>query len=69
VHVLDGFSAHAGHAELLAWFGSIKGRGARPPRVVLTHGEDPAREALAAAIEERFGVVAERPGRGAVIVI
>jgi metallo-beta-lactamase family protein len=69
VHVLDGFSAHAGHAELLDWFGSIEGHGGRPPRVVLTHGEDPEREALAAAIEERFGVVAERPGRAAVIAI
>lgn len=69
VHVLDGFSAHAGHAELLDWLGGIRGRDARAPRVILTHGEDPERAALAAAIEQRFGVTAERPERGAVISI
>ena len=69
VHVLDGFSAHAGHTELLGWLGSIRGRGANPPRVILTHGEDPEREALAAAIEEQFGITAERPERGGVVSI
>jgi metallo-beta-lactamase family protein len=69
VHVLDGFSAHADHAELLDWLGSIQGRGGSRPRVILTHGEDPEREALARAISKRFGVVAELPGRGAVLTI
>jgi len=69
VHVLDGFSAHAGHSELLDWLDRIQGRGSARPRVILTHGEDPEREALAVAIEQRFGVVAEKPERGAVLQI
>jgi metallo-beta-lactamase family protein len=69
VHVLDGFSAHAGHTELLDWLGSIRGRDANAPRVILTHGEDPEREALAAAIEKQSGVTAERPARGGVVSI
>lgn len=63
VHVLDGFSAHADQPGLLDWLGTAIGQG-KPPRVVLTHGEDLAREALAAAIHERFGIDAERPQPG-----
>ena len=67
VHVLDGFSAHADHPELLAWLEQVMA-GERP-RVVLTHGEDRERSALAAAVRERFGVEAEVPAQGAVIEI
>jgi len=83
IHVLDGFSAHADHGELLEWLGAVTGgaRGLSPqgtvssrpaanlPRVVLTHGEDTERAALAAAIRERFGIVAEVPGKGAVLEV
>lgn len=58
VHRLDGFSAHAGHTELVEW---LAGVAPSRPRVVLTHGEDPAREALAAAMASRYGLTAERP--------
>ncbi len=64
VHTLGGFSAHAGQTELLEW---LRPMTAEAPKVVLIHGEDPAREALAAKIRERFGLEAERPGPGAVI--
>jgi metallo-beta-lactamase family protein len=58
IHRLDGFSAHAGHSELLDWLAD-----AAParPRIVLTHGEDAARAALAEAIAQRYGIEAERP--------
>jgi metallo-beta-lactamase family protein len=70
VHLLDGFSAHADQAGLLEWLGPMATQGgSRRPRVILTHGEDPAREALAAAIKRRFDLVAELPQRGAVIQI
>jgi metallo-beta-lactamase family protein len=59
VHRLDGFSAHAGHTELVEW---LAGVAPSRPRVVLTHGEDPAREALAAAITSRYGLTGECPG-------
>ena len=65
VHVLDGFSAHADHDGLLDWLGAVAGSG--KPRVVLTHGEDAERAALAHAVRERFGIEAELPGPGAVI--
>ena len=66
IHVLDGFSAHAGHSELLEW---LSGVAAAKPRVVLTHGEDDARSVLAAAIEARYGITAERPQLSDAIVL
>jgi metallo-beta-lactamase family protein len=42
----------------LDWLSDVA---ASRPRVVLTHGEDEAREALADAIQERYGIQASRP--------
>jgi len=50
-HTVGGLSAHADQPGLLDWYGRIEGR----PPVVLVHGEDPAREALAEALRTRFG--------------
>lgn len=58
VHSLGGFSAHAGQSELLEW---LVPAAARRPRVVLTHGEDRARQALAKEIARRFEIEAELP--------
>lgn len=63
VHTLGGFSAHAGQSDLLAWLKPMS----NAARVVLVHGENPQRTALAAKIRERFEVEAELPGPGAVI--
>ncbi len=62
IHTLGGFSAHAGQDDLLHWLGCVAD--ARP-RVALTHGEEPARVALAGRIDARFGLNAERPALGA----
>jgi metallo-beta-lactamase family protein len=51
VHTLGGFSAHAGHTDLLTWFSAIA---PSKPRVILTHGEDGPRRELAKKIQERF---------------
>ena len=51
VHTLGGFSAHAGQTDLLRWFSALA---SSRPRVVLTHGEDGPREALAAMIRKQF---------------
>ena len=59
VHNLDGLSAHAGQSDLLHWLTPMASHG---PRVFLTHGEDRAREALAAAIHQRFRIRAVLPG-------
>ncbi len=56
---LGGFSAHAGQADLLHWFEPLA---ACKPRVVLTHGEDKPRAALAGKLSERYGVTVEKPG-------
>jgi metallo-beta-lactamase family protein len=59
IHSLGGFSAHAGQSDLLTWLAPMAhGR----PKVFLTHGEDRAREPLAACIEQRFGIKAVMPG-------
>jgi metallo-beta-lactamase family protein len=60
VHSLGGFSAHAGQADLLNWLSPMA---SRHPRVFLTHGEDRAREPLAACIEQKFGIMAVLPGQ------
>jgi metallo-beta-lactamase family protein len=64
VHTLNGFSAHAGQKDLLNWFSSIA---PCKPLVVLTHGEDVARQTLAALIEKQFGLKATLPRMGEVI--
>ena len=48
MHTVGGLSAHADQAGLLDWVGAIEGR----PPVVLVHGEDRAREPLAAKLVE-----------------
>jgi metallo-beta-lactamase family protein len=58
VHTLGGFSAHAGQKDLLAWFGAIA---PSKPRVVLTHGEDEPRGALAKLIQSQFGLRSTSP--------
>jgi metallo-beta-lactamase family protein len=57
-HVLGGVSGHAGQTDLLRWFGSIA---PSRPRLILTHGEDPQRQALRGKIRGRFGITGEMP--------
>jgi len=64
VHTLGGFSAHAGQTDLLTWFEALA---PVRPRVVLTHGEDGPREALAAEIQRRFKLSSQLPGMGETI--
>lgn len=64
VHTLGGLSAHAGRSELLQWASSFS---KASPLVILNHGEDDARAALAAELSARFGYRVERPGARATI--
>ena len=64
IHTLGGFSAHAGQTDLMAWFAAIA---PSKPRVVLTHGEDGPRNALAALVKERHGIDCQLPAIGDVI--
>jgi metallo-beta-lactamase family protein len=64
VQILSGFSAHAGQSELVEWLSPVA---AQRPRVVLTHGENVAREVLRGKIVERFGLDVACPMPGEVI--
>jgi metallo-beta-lactamase family protein len=64
IHTLGGFSAHAGQTELLDWFAAVA---PAKPRVVLTHGENPQRTALAKLIGARFGLTPMLPALDEVI--
>src|SRR5215472_12536836 len=64
VHTLGGFSAHAGQTDLLTWFSAIA---PARPRVVLTHGENEQRGALAKKIQQRFRLSSRLPAMGETI--
>jgi metallo-beta-lactamase family protein len=66
IHTLGGFSAHAGQDDLVRWFASMA---PSRPELILAHGEDRAREALARRIGSEHGIQARRPGLGDVIEI
>jgi len=52
IFTINGFSAHAGQSQLLAWLERFRSPGLR---VFLVHGEHEAQEVLAEKIKERFG--------------
>ena len=61
IHTMGGFSAHAGQSDLLDWFATVA---PSRPRVIITHGEDRARRALAGLISSRHGLKPECPNLG-----
>lgn len=58
---ISGLSAHADAEELMVW---LSQRERDPERVVLTHGELPAQEALAERLEKTYGWPSEIPEIG-----
>ncbi|HVR80988.1 MAG TPA: MBL fold metallo-hydrolase [Luteimonas sp.] len=60
MHTVGGLSAHADQNGLMDWYGNFDGH----PPLVLVHGEDKSREALAGEIGERDGIQVRlaRPG-------
>ena len=60
IHTVGGLSAHADQQGLLDWYASIPNR----PPVALVHGENPARETLAAKLRSLYhvDVVLSQPG-------
>jgi metallo-beta-lactamase family protein len=64
IQTMGGLSGHAGQSDLVQWFDSLA---PARPRVILTHGEDRARTALAGIIGSRHGLTAECPGLNDVI--
>lgn len=66
IHSLGGFSGHAGQSELLEWFEPLA---KAKPRVVIVHGEDRQRNALAGKIKDIHGLNPIIPGQGDVIEV
>lgn len=58
IEVLNGFSGHADHDELLAWVGAIK---QKPRRTFLVHGEEAPALSLANDLKQRYGLVVDVP--------
>ena len=60
LHTVGGLSAHTDQRGLIAWYEGFEGK----PPLVLVHGEDKAREALAGELGEREGIHVRlaRPG-------
>lgn len=59
IHTLGGFSAHAGQTELVDWCSAVAQSGVSS--IMLTHGEDDARQALRKKLQQRLGVLAHMP--------
>ncbi|MCB9845180.1 MAG: MBL fold metallo-hydrolase [Phycisphaeraceae bacterium] len=66
VHTLGGLSAHAGQRELIGWLGAMR---SSSPRVLLNHGEDPARRVLAERIQQELGLRAELPAYQSLVTV
>jgi metallo-beta-lactamase family protein len=66
IRTMGGLSGHAGQSDLVRWFDSMA---SSRPRVLLTHGEDKARNALRKIIADRHQIDAECPGLNKVIEI
>ncbi len=65
IHTLGGFSAHAGQTDLVAWLDAVtRQQGDHAPHVLLTHGEDDARTALADRIISQLGIEPVLPFHG-----
>ncbi len=60
IHTLGGFSAHAGRSGLINWMASAKDM-RKKPRVMLVHGEDKPRQALASGLFDAHGIHAHLP--------
>jgi metallo-beta-lactamase family protein len=63
---MGGLSAHAGQSDLLKWFDSVS---ASKPKLVLTHGEENSRLALAQIILKKYGIKAIIPEYGDIITV
>ena len=66
VYTMGGFSAHAGQTDLLAWVDAVA---AKKPLMVLTHGEDIQRQALAQCIKRQYKLKTILPGQGDTIEV
>jgi metallo-beta-lactamase family protein len=64
IATMGGLSGHAGQSDLMNWFDSLA---PSQPRLILTHGEDKARNALARLIADKHKIQSEFPKLGETI--
>lgn len=64
--LLDGLSAHADYAELLAW---LRASNVSPSAVFVTHGEPAAADAFRRRLKETFGWKARVPDAGETVTL
>ena len=67
IQMLEGFSAHADAAQIVAWMEAITAP--RPAKVFLVHGEGQAQEALKERIQEELGWEVYAPFLGDIVTI
>ena len=67
IQMLEGFSAHADAAQIVAWMGAITAP--RPAKVFLVHGEGQVQEALKERIQEELGWEVYAPFLGDIVTI
>lgn len=65
IHTVGGLSAHGDQEDLCRWYEAL----AKRPPVWLVHGEEAARQGLAAALRERFAPEVRLPGRGESVIL
>ncbi|MEY3143282.1 MAG: hypothetical protein RLY21_1775 [Planctomycetota bacterium] len=63
---VEGLSGHADQDDLVKWFSSF---GEKPSRVVINHGVDTARAALAARLKTELGIESTLPARAVPVEI
>jgi metallo-beta-lactamase family protein len=68
VKVINGYSAHADRAGLLAWLDAVRSKSPDLSKVFLVHGEPAAQDAFAADVRER-GPQVDAPPQGAVRIV
>lgn len=67
IQMLEGFSAHADSAQILAWAESMQNP--KPAKIFIVHGETPAQDVLKETLEKKLGIEAYVPFKGDVAEI
>ncbi len=69
VEIINGYSAHADQAELLAWMERVRSTSPSLKRVFLVHGEPEAQDTLAQLLAAKGVANVHAPQRGEQITI
>lgn len=65
IYTINGFSAHADRAELMAWLSYFR----NAPEVFIVHGEEEVALSFGALVKEKFGFTTHVPAKGDVFTL